>query len=191
MQRLNASHPNLKFTHDKSKVSINFLDVTVSINGERFETDLHCKPTYCHQFLEFNSAHPIHNKKLIVYNQGLRIKRLCSKKDAFEKHLESLRSWFGKRGYPKKHVDNPIRRVLESKPEQLFESRTKTGIGVPLVVTYYPWFHNLSNTIRKLFIYLYAEEQVKKMFASAPFVLFRSGYSLRSHLVCAKVYPLI
>ena len=140
LQRLNAFHPNLKFTHDKSKVSINFLDVTVSINGEEFETDLYCKPTDCHQFLEFNSAHPIHNKKSIVCSQGLRIKRLCSKKDTFEKHLESLRSWFGKCGYPKELVDNQIRRVLERKPKQLFESRTKTGTGVPLVVTYHPRF---------------------------------------------------
>ena len=45
LQRLNAFHRNLKFTHDKSKVSINFLDVTVSINGEQFEIDLYCKPT--------------------------------------------------------------------------------------------------------------------------------------------------
>ena len=140
------------------EVSINFLDVTVSVNGEEFETDLYCKPNNCHQFLEFNSAHPIQNKKSIVYSQGLRIKRLCSKKDAFEKHLESFRSWFGQHGYPKKLVDNQIRRVLESKPEQLFESCTKTGIGVPLVVTYHPRFHNLSNTIRKLFTYFYAEE---------------------------------
>ena len=81
LQRLNALHPNLKFTHDKSKVSINFLDVTVSINGEEFETDLCRKPTDSHHFLEFNSGHPIHNKKSIVYSQGLRIKRLCSKKD--------------------------------------------------------------------------------------------------------------
>ena len=45
--------------------------------------------------------------------------------------------------------------------------------------------------IRELFIYLYAEEKVKKLFTPAPFVSFRSGYSLRSHLVCAKVYRLI
>ena len=48
LQSLNAFHPNLKFAHDKSKVSINFLDVTVSINGEEFETGLYCKPTDCH-----------------------------------------------------------------------------------------------------------------------------------------------
>ena len=126
-----------------------------------------------------------------MYSQGLRIKRLFSKKDKFEKHLESLRFWFGKRGYPKELVDNQIRRVLERKPEQLFESRTKTGTGVPLVITYHPCFHNLNNIIRKLFIYLYAEEQAKKVFTPAPFVSFRSVYSLRNHLVRAKVYPLI
>ena len=76
LQRLNTFHPNLKFTHEKSKTSINFLDVVVRINGDKFETDLYSKPTDCHQFLEFNSAHPIHIKKSIVYSQGLRIKRL-------------------------------------------------------------------------------------------------------------------
>ena len=123
LQRLNAFHPNLKFTYDKSKASINFLDVTVSINGEDFKTDLYCKPNDCHQFLEFNSMHLIHNKISIAYIQGLRIKRLCSKEDTFEKHLENLRSWFGKGGYPKELVDNQIRRILESKPEQLFVVR--------------------------------------------------------------------
>ena len=88
-------------------------------------------------------------------------------------------------------VDNQIRRVLESKPELLFDCHTNTGIGVPFVVMYHPRFHNLSNTIRKLFIYLYAEEQVKKVFIPAPFVSFRSGYSLRSHSVPTKVYLLI
>ena len=48
-QRLNAFHPNLKFTHEKFKVSINFLDPTISINGEEFETDLHCH--HCHHCL--------------------------------------------------------------------------------------------------------------------------------------------
>ena len=36
-------------------------------------------------------------------------------------HLESIRSWFGKRGYPKKLVDNQLRRVVENRPEQLPE----------------------------------------------------------------------
>ena len=92
LNRLNDFHPNLKFTHEKSKSSVSFLDVSVSIVDNKIETDLYCKPTDCHQFLHFNSAHPFHNKKSIVYSQGLRIKRLCSSPVAFEKHLEGLRS---------------------------------------------------------------------------------------------------
>ena len=88
--------------------NLNFLDVNVSIVDNKIETDLYCKPTDCHQFLHFNSAHPFHNKKSIVYSQGLHIKRLCSSPVAFEKHLESFRSWFCKRGYPQKVVDEQL-----------------------------------------------------------------------------------
>ena len=154
LQRLNTFYPNLEFTHEKSKTSVNFLDVLVRINGDKFETDLYSKPTDCHQFLEFNSAHPIHIKKSIVYIQGLRIKRLCSSSLTFEKHLESIRSWFGKRSYPKKLVDNQLRRVVENRPEELPEHQIKHGTGVPLVVTYHPRFHDLGKIIRKNFIYM-------------------------------------
>ena len=153
----------------------------VRINGDKFETDLYSKPTDCHQFLEFNSAHPIHFKTAIVYSQGLCIKRLC----------KSIRSWFGKRGYPKKPVDNQLRRVVENRPEQLSEHQTKHGTGVPLVVTYYPGFHALGKIIKKNLIYLYAEQQVEQVSTPAPFVSFRSGFSLRNHFVRAKVYPFL
>ena len=137
---------------------------------DKFETDLISKPTDCHQFLEFNSAHPIHVKKSIVYSQGLHIKRLCLSSLAFEKHLESIHSWFVKCGYPRKLVDNQLRRVVENRPELLHEHQTKHGTGVLLVVTYDPQFHNLGRIIRKKFIYLYAEKQVKQFFTPGPFV---------------------
>ena len=108
---------------------------------------------------------------------------------AFEKHLESIRSWFGKRGYPKKLVNNQLRRVVENRPEQLTEHQTKHGTGVPLVITYHPWFYDLGKIIRKNFFYLSAEQQVKQVFTPAAFVSFGSG--LRNHLVRAKVYPLL
>ena len=94
LKNLNNFHPNLKFTSEKSKKSVNFLDVKVSLIDQHLETDLYCKPTDCQQFLDFNSAHPIHIKKSIVFSQGLRIKRLCSSNGAFENHLESLKAWF-------------------------------------------------------------------------------------------------
>ena len=78
-------------------------------------------------------------------------------KNKFEKHPGSLRSRFDKQGYPKELVENQ-RRILESIAKQLFERLRKTRPSVPLVVMYHSPFHNLNNTIRKLFIFLYVEE---------------------------------
>ena len=89
---LNSFHPNLEFLCENSKPSVNFLDLNVtnfsrlspcstflvSIVNDKLETDLYYQPTDCYQFHHFNSAHLFHNKKLIVYSQGSRIKRLCS-----------------------------------------------------------------------------------------------------------------
>ena len=59
------------------------------------------------------------------------------------------------------------------------------------MVTCHPRFNNLGKIIRKKIIYLYAEQQVKQVFTPAPFVSFRSDFSLRNDLVQAKVYPLL
>ena len=49
LERLNNFHPNLKFTHERSREEINFLDVTVRVNHGEFITNLYCKPTDGHQ----------------------------------------------------------------------------------------------------------------------------------------------
>ena len=89
---LNNFHPNVNFTPEKSKSSVNFWDVSVNIVDNKLETDLFCKPTDCHQFLHFNPANPFRNEKPVVYSQSLRIKRLCSAPLNFQKHLENLKT---------------------------------------------------------------------------------------------------
>ena len=95
LQPLNTFHPNLHTKSSKHQLTFQMLWSRLTV------TDLYSKPTDCHQFLELNSAHPIHIKKSIVYSLGLRIKRLRSSSLAFEKHRENIRSWFGKRGSPR------------------------------------------------------------------------------------------
>ena len=112
---MNNFHPNSKFTSEKSKKSVHFLDVTVTLIDLHLKTDLYCKSTDCHQFLDFNSVHPIHIKKSIMCSQGLCIKGLCSSSVAFENHLESLKGWFQNSGYPKALVDNQLKHVTETR----------------------------------------------------------------------------
>ena len=62
--------------------------------------------------------------------------------------------------------------------------------GISLVTTYHPRLKDLSSLIKRNLQYLYADQEVKKVFTPAPFVSFRSARNLKSFLVRSKVYPL-
>ena len=74
LQRLNTFHLNLKFTYKKSKTSVNFSDVIVRINVGKFKINFYSKPTDCHQFLVFDSVHPIHLKNQLFIVKGYVLK---------------------------------------------------------------------------------------------------------------------
>ena len=118
----------------------------------------------------------------------MRIKRLCSSNVAFENHLESFEDWFQNRGNPLTLVDNQLKRVTETR--QSSEQTYKRGSGVLLVHTYHPRLKNI-NDIKKYLVFLYAKEQFENIFTPPSFASFRAGFSLRKHLVRAKVYPLL
>ena len=123
LQRLNAFHANLKFTHEKSKVSIKCLDVTVSINGEEFESDLYRKPIDCNQFLEFNSRHPIHNKKSIEHSQGS-----YSKKVVFENTLKVYVLALARTVTPKNWLTMKLGGFLKANQSNYFKVAQRLGL---------------------------------------------------------------
>ena len=135
IERVNGFHPSLKFTEPgkASRSSVDFLDVTVRLESGGFSTELYCKPTNKHQYLHYESSHPNHIKKPIVYSQGLRIKRLCSTESSYEKHLASCYTWFLNRGYPKTLVQKQFEKVRRIK---MFEKeRVNKSRCIPLIVT--------------------------------------------------------
>ena len=86
-------------------------------------------------------------------------------------------------------VGNQLKRVTE--PRQTSDQTYKRGIGVPLCLTYHPRLKNANDIIKKHLVLWYVKEQVKNIFTPPLFVIFRVGFSLRKHLVRAKVYPLL
>ena len=46
-----------------------------------------------------------------MYSQGLRVKRICSEKEYFLKHMMEMKLWFLKRGYPENIVDQELGKV--------------------------------------------------------------------------------
>ena len=98
-------NPNIKFTYEFSEGSINFLDLHVKFSSGKLQTSLYVKPTDCHQYLHFESSHPKHTKKSIVYSQSLRVSRACSQEEDYKKYRNQMKSWFLKRSYPEHLID--------------------------------------------------------------------------------------
>ena len=70
---LHSFDNNIKFTHESSKENVTFLDLIVKLSKGCLITDLHIKDTDRHQYLHFNSFHPDHTKRLIIYSQALKV----------------------------------------------------------------------------------------------------------------------
>eukprot|EP00061_Rhincodon_typus_P011417 g36401.t1 len=67
----NIFHPNLKVTWTISDTSLSFLDLSISISGDRLETGIYFKFTDSHSYLEYTSSHPPSCKNANPYSQFL------------------------------------------------------------------------------------------------------------------------
>ena len=101
-------HATIKFTAEWSKCSINLLDVTVSLIEGVLEADLNVKPTGNHQYLQYSSCHLFHCKEGIPYSQALRLKRICSETNSFDKCCNGLERFLWERGYSSKLIQKEI-----------------------------------------------------------------------------------
>ena len=191
VEYINSYHQTIKFTTEKSRDSVSYLDVLVSRKGRALETDLYCKSTDTHQYLQRSSCHPWHVKKAIPYGQALRIRRICSDEKKFRKRSEELVSWLVDRGYKEDFVREQIVRASSLDRERLFNQEgrcnDKRKDQVPLVVTFHPALNELRGIIRKLHTMLEASEEHRMAFKEQPLVVFRRAPNLKDNLVRAKL----
>ncbi|OCT78080.1 hypothetical protein XELAEV_18029180mg [Xenopus laevis] len=98
-QRFNQFHPTINLALNHSYSHIIFLDTTTYIKNGIIQTSLYQKPTGRPAYLMWDSLHPHHIKKSIVFRQALRYNQICSNLDDRNKHLHSLRKTFVNQGY--------------------------------------------------------------------------------------------
>ena len=69
----------------------------MKIEGDRIITDLNCKPTDGHQYLQYHSCHADQINRSITFGQTLRLKRICSEKNDLKEYaLKILKYGFVK-----------------------------------------------------------------------------------------------
>ena len=116
MLYLNQSHPTIKFTHEHSTQSINFLDLTI-YKGSRHTASLildlkpFFKPTNKFQYLEYNSAHPRNIFSSLVKGELTRLLRACSDQEAYKLVTNKIFTAFKDRGYPNHLLQSTLQQV--------------------------------------------------------------------------------
>ena len=101
------------------------MDVLVTLKEGKIETDLFVKPTDSHQYLEASSCHPFHCKKGIPYSQALRLNRICSKNEDFDKRCNDLERFLQERGYSSNMVRKEILRARKLSRNDLLDKEKK------------------------------------------------------------------
>ena len=187
IEHLNEKHPTIKFAAEWSKTLINFLDVTVSLVGGNITTDLYVKPTDSHQYLHSASCHPYHCKKGIPYSQALRLNRICSDPNSFDRRCNDLEKWLIEKGYSEREVRKQILRARGFSRDSLLdrENTREEQNKITFNLTYYPVFQNVKKLLAELHLLLTPDVAHKAVFTNVPIIGFKNDRSLRDHLVRA------
>ena len=182
-------HSTIKFTAEYSKEKVNFLDVNIKLIDGELKTDLLVKPTDTHQFLDPTSCHPNHCKMGIPYSQALRLNRICSANETFDRRCNDLEKWLMERGCNEKMMRKQILSAREHSRNDILEKEKQQMSEKKLTfnVTYYPSFQNVRCIMEELHILLTPNKEHKKVIPDVPVVGFRNGTSLKDYLLRAKL----
>ena len=181
---VNSFHPALEYTWVVSECSIAFLDINVSISGNRLSTSVHYKPTDSHSYLLHSSSHPAHVKNSIPYSQFLRLRRLCSDDTDFSEKAEEMCQFFKARGYPDPVIHNSKHRAQSVHPQSApLSSHNKLEGRIPLTLTFHPRNISVKNIILKNFKLLQHDPTTAEIFAQPLHISYKRDKNLSNFLV--------
>ena len=165
------------------------MDLSVSIVGGHFHTDLYKKDTAVAQYLLPSSCHPSHITKNIPYSLAYRLKRICSSGDQFELRLQELKMDLTSRRYKAKIIDQAFARVRAiPREEALKKVVKKSNDRVILALEYHPLLPSVSKLVKKYWRVMVSQNMaLLKAFPNPPLVAYRRGKSLGDELIRAKV----
>ncbi|CAF2033850.1 unnamed protein product [Rotaria magnacalcarata] len=160
-ERWNHVDENIKLSENVGPTA-DFLDLHIENQDGPLFTTLYQKPSYEPYYLPFNSIHPLHMKKNIIFTMLLRAIRYCSTFSSYRDERETLRMALLINRYPNKFIDEQFNHVL-----------LKLNIDQPLA------FKNYKNYRQKI-IDFPVKEKVPVDYGKTMFVHFTFCSSMRT-----------
>ena len=182
---LNGVESSIKFTHEKSYKSVNFLDTKVIKDVQGIiSTDIFQKPTDTHPYLHWTSAHPPHLKKSIPYSQALRLRRICSSTTILKQRILKYSNFFVACGYKRDRALSEMRKVLSLTQDESLRVRERhTTSCIPFVTTYNPRTSYIAEVANRNWHFLQSKERLAHIFRERPVIAYKRSKSLRDVLV--------
>ena len=189
---LNTQHHSIKFTMEKSKEKIIFLDTWVKIGkNKNLEVELYSKPTDTHNYLHFSSYHQSHTKRGGPFGQFLRVRRNCTSEQDYVKHSQTMKKHYIERGYPSKHVEAARKKALDANRSDLLDpsrkKRKKDVNIVPLVLTHHASNPQVQKIIMDHWGILKYSPKCAAALPDKPLFTTRRGKNLKDILIRAKL----
>ena len=175
---LNSLNTNIKFTAETSKAdgSIPFLDTWITPQRDgSLKTKVYRKPTHTHQYLQWDSHHPISNKYSVISSLMHRAKDVCSSKQSLEEEQKVIQEALQACKYPSWAI-NRIKTKTNSTNNRNRKSNTNKPDNRPMhrnSVTV-PYNEGLSETFKN----------ICKRYGIQ--VHFKSGKTIKEELVALK-----
>ena len=205
LEEINKIHPSIQFTMEhteleseteqekcpcKPKKEISFLDTSCSIVNGKIEIDLFRKETNKNQYLLLSSCHPKSVTKNIPFSLGLRIVRICTRKETRDKRLHELKSLLMQRGYNEQSVDRSIAKAKQVPRHQALKKRIKKEAEKrPVFAIHFdPRMPSVTNIISKHWRAMRVQDQyLSEVFKEPPLTAYKRQKNIKDHLIKAKV----
>ena len=132
--QLNCLHPSLKFTFEKEKNNLPFLDVNVERTVTGFETSVYRKPTFTGQYLRGESFSLTKQKTNLISTLVHRALIKCTKSKLNEK-IKHIKNILLDNGFPKSIIDSNISKKIAqfSMPKRFGPEKCPVYLRVPWI----------------------------------------------------------
>ncbi|XP_073508111.1 uncharacterized protein [Phyllobates terribilis] len=193
MTSLNMNEFNIKLTYKCSREKIEFLDILIEVDEKlQIQTDVYRKETAVNSLLHAGSGHQYSTVKAIPVGQFLRIKRICSTKEGFERQAEDLRVRFSERGYSKRTIKHGYNRAKGVSRDALLRP-TQVGAGrggtIRFISTYNSEWQTMRSVLEKHWPVLQTEPSFSGVLSKNPQMTSRRSKNLRDILVKSHYTP--
>lgn len=184
---VNSRLPSIKFTLTYDCRTLPFLDVLVKKLDNTIQTEIYRKETDRNSFLHYQSFHPPSLKRSLPYSQLLRVRRICSNDEDFERQAGELCQRFIDRGYTHNLVRDCVERARSVQRTDLMTKRTdqvkSNNTPVTCVSTYGHISNSLKNIVQRHWHILSSDPHIGQTFQNLPRTCYKRAPSLRDRLV--------